>query len=91
MEDALMKALREATWKWSPLGGPEDARSFQGDADGWRFTLVDFDISHQGFPGQRGADGGATHDGLVIHLPREVAAEGIRLATAQLGINGVQL
>jgi hypothetical protein len=65
-----------------------EARCFTGTLpdDDWELALIDFDISDQGFPaGTRGCDGGArsTRRGIVLHLTRPLAAEGVRLAIAK--------
>lgn len=72
--------------------GPEvrayKTRAFIGSAGGWNFVIVDFDIEDQGFPpGTRGYDGVARHDGngVVLHLPRELAQKGLAAVTAICG------
>ncbi len=61
---------------------PSDARAFVGTAKGWKFVVVDFDITNQGFPpGSRGYDGAATNpsENVVIHLTRELAEKALGL------------
>ncbi len=88
MEDALRRAeaaIEHATWRKVPSPQEGSARAYEGSADGWRFTVIDFDISNQGFPpGSRGYDGAGVDQAKgVLHLTRELAEKAFKLAFAQ--------
>jgi len=52
-----------------------DATVYVGMCNNWRFVIISFDISDQGFKaGSLGYDGTATHY-TVIHLPRELSTQ----------------
>jgi len=77
-------------WLPEPMPGGEhhDARAYVGTGGGWRFVVIDFDITEQGFPpGSRGYDGGATHMGkaIVMHLTQSLAEMGFKLAVLKTG------
>lgn len=64
---------------WSP-----QSDLYTGSADGWFFTVCDFDIEDQGFPkGSRGYDGAGRSDGTVLHLTRELAQRAFEKAVEQ--------
>ena len=90
---AVLAALPKVRWRSAQPPGtkphtmPHDARFWSGSADGFLFTVCDFDISDQGFPpGTRGADGGATGQGTIVHLGHPLAGWIVKtLIEAQAG------
>ena len=83
-------AAERASWTRPPIPemSDETVRAYLGEGDGWRITVVSFDIEPQGFPkGSRGFDGAAAHagDGVMIHLTRPLAEKLYKLAEGKTG------
>lgn len=59
------------------------ARGFIGEAGGWSFWVVDFNVENQGFPaGTRGYDGTGVKSGTLLRLTRELAEKFFKAADA---------
>lgn len=81
--DDASRAIEIATWeKFDEFPTDHDAVAYRGRGDGWEFLVVSFSIEDQGFPkGSRGWDGTGRKKSTVLHLTRELAERGFRLAT----------
>jgi hypothetical protein len=80
-------AAPSLTWSTLPPGNFPSALSvkgYQGRNGQWVITLMSFDVSDQGFPeGSRGYDGIGMKKGVVLRLPREMAASLFARASAE--------
>ena len=83
----VLAAVEAAVWKEVPSDDPLSKRSWEGAAPGFRFSLVDFELGSQGYPGERGADGAVVARGTVIRLGHALAARAVELARAQGGVS----
>lgn len=85
--NAVRAAIEISSWSIAREQPGDGALAYEGIAPGWRFLVVGFDVSDQGFPpGTLGYDGTAlatTSHPMALRLPRELSELGFSLAKKQ--------